>query len=140
MHPIPCAHCGHNFMRRDLNPEAEKLCNNCLYKQEQKKPKGQQTMSEIQILITCERQTQIEIEEICMNQGIDFSQYFLNLHKLNTLFEKERERLKGIENCEKFSPEMQETHEKFESLGHEQDEKPVFAEKTQKSNQKKGKR
>lgn len=34
----------------------------------------------VDILIKCPRQVQIDIEEYCINQGIDFSRYFLELH------------------------------------------------------------
>lgn len=74
MSPIPCAHCGHNFMRHSIDPETPKLCNNC------KKP-GKKDMNSVTIMIVCDRQTQIDIEEICINEGIDFSEYFLRLHK-----------------------------------------------------------
>ena len=81
--PIPCAHCGTNFMRHDLSYEAPKLCNNCSHRESQKN-KEVKNMCDITILIECDRQTQIEIEEICVNEGISFSKYFLDLHKLNT--------------------------------------------------------
>lgn len=34
----------------------------------------------VDILIKCPRQVQINIEEHCINEGIDFSKYFLGLH------------------------------------------------------------
>lgn len=80
MHPIPCNHCGNNFMRPTLDPEAPRLCNNCTIREEKRNPKKAETMSTVDILIKCSREEQIEIEEICINQGIDFSRYFLELH------------------------------------------------------------
>ena len=40
-------------------------------------------MSDIQIMIECDKQTQIEIEELCLNRGISYSQYFLELHHIS---------------------------------------------------------
>lgn len=82
--PIPCAHCGFNFMRHTLDENVPKLCNNCMLKEEKNKPKGERPMSKANILIVCDREDQIQIEEICTNQGITLSQYFMDLHKLNT--------------------------------------------------------
>lgn len=80
MPPIPCAHCGVNFMRTTTDPEAPKLCNNCLFREEQRNPKERDKMKTVEILIKCPQETQIEIEELCINQGINFSRYFLELH------------------------------------------------------------
>ena len=81
MQPIPCAHCGTNFMRKTVNPEDEKLCNNCSHKESQRKiPKEGKSMS-VQLLVEVDRQTQIEIEEICLNEGLTLGQYVVNLHK-----------------------------------------------------------
>lgn len=81
MPPIPCGHCGNNFMRPTLDPEAPKLCNNCLVREEKRNPQGKVKMeTTVGILINCPKDTQIEIEELCINQGIDFSRYFLELH------------------------------------------------------------
>ena len=65
-------------MKQDQNPETPNVCNNCI--KPEKKP-----ADEVNILITCARKTQIEIEEICINQGVSFSQYFLSLHGLNLI-------------------------------------------------------
>lgn len=81
MSPIPCAHCGHNFMRPTVDPEAPKLCNNCLLRENLRKPKEKQMKDTVGILIECPRPTQIDIEEFCLNQGVNFSQYFLKLHQ-----------------------------------------------------------
>lgn len=79
MNPIPCSHCGRNYMRPTLDPEAPKLCNGCSIREEKRNPKGN-IMETIGILIQCPKQVQIEIEELCINQGIDFTRYFLELH------------------------------------------------------------
>lgn len=80
MHPIPCAHCGFNFMRQNLDPDSPKLCNNCILREKKRTIKKEEIMTTIDILITCPRQDQIEIEEYCINEGIDFTKYFLSLH------------------------------------------------------------
>ena len=78
MPPIPCSKCGINFMKQDQNPEIPNICNNCI--KPEKKP-----VDEVNILITCPRKIQIEIEEACINQGVSFSQYFLALHGLHVI-------------------------------------------------------
>jgi len=83
MPPIPCAHCGHNFMRPTNDPEAPKLCHNCSIREDKRTNKGENKMSNVDILITCPRDLQIEIEEHCINQGVDFTKYFLGLHREN---------------------------------------------------------
>lgn len=81
MSPIPCAHCGTNFMRRDLDPEAAKICNNCSIREQTRiSNQGKKDMSKVQLLIEVDRPTQIEIEEICLNEGVSLSEYVLNLH------------------------------------------------------------
>lgn len=80
MHPVPCNHCGNNFMRPTIDPEAPRLCNNCTVREEKRNQKQVNTVETVDILITCPRQVQINIEEYCINQGIDFSKYFLGLH------------------------------------------------------------
>ena len=102
MTPIPCSHCGMNFMRRDLNPDAPKLCNNCL------KPK-ENNVSTVKILLECDRQTQIDIEEICINEGINFSEYFLELHKSNMIGRSQ-------ECCDSKVKSPEDFHKKFEAL------------------------
>lgn len=81
MPPIPCMHCGNNFMRHTNDPEAAKLCNNCSVRENIRNPKGKEKMEMITIQIECPRQIQIEIEEICINKGVNFSEYFLDLHE-----------------------------------------------------------
>lgn len=81
MPPIPCAHCGNNFMRPTIDPEAPQLCNNCSVREEKRNPQNKAKMeTTVDILIKCPQKVQFEIEELCINQGIDFSRYFLELH------------------------------------------------------------
>lgn len=79
MQPTPCNHCGYNFMRRDVAPDAPRLCNGCEVRENQRNPKGK-TMETIGILIQCPQDEHIVIEELCINQGIDLTKYFLKLH------------------------------------------------------------
>lgn len=80
--PIPCAHCGTNFMRRSIDPEAPKLCNNCELKVSNTKPKEKTNMDNVKILIECTRKVQIEVEEYCVNMGLTISDYFVDLHNV----------------------------------------------------------
>jgi hypothetical protein len=82
--PIPCAHCGTNFMRRDIHPDAPKLCNNCSIKDQIRNPKQEIKLEKVKLLIEVDRETQIEIEELCTNLGISISDYLVSLHKTNT--------------------------------------------------------
>ena len=80
MQPIPCAHCGFNFMRQTIDPEAPKLCHNCALREERRSPTKKETMKTIDVVIKLPVGIQAEIEEYCINQGMDFSKYFLSLH------------------------------------------------------------
>lgn len=128
--PVPCAHCGTNFMRRDLNPDAPKLCNNCEYNNRQREQNRinnkEKSNSQIQLLITCDRSTQIEVEEICMNQGLSISEYFIRMHKIYAIpFIVKPETEEGFEKLKKMTEnfhgklewlpdDMKEIHEQFE--------------------------
>lgn len=82
MPPIPCAHCGSNFMRPTNDPEAPKLCNNCLVREEKRNPTKKENMeATIDIKICTPVHIHNEIEEYCINNGINLSQYFLSLHE-----------------------------------------------------------
>ncbi len=94
MHPIPCAHCGGNFMRQTLDPEAPKLCNNCAVREEKRSPTKKETMETIDILIKCPANIQHEIEEYCVTNGMNFTKYFLDLHA-NSKRNKEEHEEKG---------------------------------------------
>lgn len=132
--PIPCAQCGTNFMRHNLDPEFPKLCNNCLYKAQQNQPKGEKkSMADMKILIEVDRQTNIEIEEKCMNEGITISEYFMRLHRANI---SERYLSKGIQEFEEGFEKLAH-HRKLEPL---QQEEPKFSENPQKSIPKRGKK
>jgi len=78
MPPKPCSKCGINFMKRDQNPETPNICNNCV--RPEKIP-----ADEISILIKCDAATQKVIEEICINEGISFSEYFLKCHEVRKM-------------------------------------------------------
>lgn len=69
-------------MRTTTDLEKPKLCNNCLLREEQRTPRKEETMqNNVDILIRCTREEQIEIEEICITENKDFSRYFLELHR-----------------------------------------------------------
>jgi hypothetical protein len=83
MPPKPCGDCGINFMK----VAEEKLCHTCIRKEKERENKYKKeyvNMDLIRINIEMDKKTQAEIEEICINDGINFSDYFLELHKLNT--------------------------------------------------------
>lgn len=64
-----------------IDPEAPKLCNNCLIREQKRTSNHKVKVRDtVDILIRCPKETQIEIEEYCINEGIDFSRYFLELH------------------------------------------------------------
>lgn len=81
MTPVPCAHCGYNFMRRTTDPEAIRLCNSCDIRENIRNPPKDKKMETVDILIKCPLKVQAEIEEYCIAIGMDFSKYFLNLHE-----------------------------------------------------------
>lgn len=85
MPPIPCAHCAKHFMRHDLNALTPKLCNSCKDKEEKRNPKKEDPMTanSISILIHVPQEVQADIEEYCINNAVDFSQYFLALYNKN---------------------------------------------------------
>jgi hypothetical protein len=88
MQPIPCAHCGNNFMRHNLDPELPRLCNNCEIREEKRNPK-EKKMETIDIIITVPCKDHIAIEEYCINHGMDFSKYFLDLYYKEKIFKDE---------------------------------------------------
>lgn len=101
MPPIPCMHCGTNFMRTTSYGEIKKLCNNCLIIEKNKFRIEMKDL--VDILIKCTREEQIEVEEHCINKNITFSQYFLQLHLANMIFERETKKMieEGKKNPEK---------------------------------------
>lgn len=70
-------------MRTTNDPEAPKLCNNCVVKEERRSPKVEDKKETIDILVQCPKHVYAEIEEICINTGIDVTKYFMNLHLNN---------------------------------------------------------
>ena len=83
MPPIPCSHCGNNFMRPTIDPEAPKLCNNCAIREEKRTSKGDIAMQELDILVRCPQDVYAKIEEICVSEGTNPSKYFMSLHDAN---------------------------------------------------------
>ena len=79
MHPIPCNHCGYNYMRQTTDPEAPRLCNSCAIREEKRAPTKKDHMQTIDIMIKCPVQIHAKIEEYCICKGISLSQYFLGL-------------------------------------------------------------
>lgn len=80
MPPIPCAHCGFNYMRHDLNPELPRLCNNCILKENIRNPPKMNELNYVTILIKCPMEQHVKIEEYCINKGVDLSTYFMELY------------------------------------------------------------
>jgi len=67
-------------MRQTIDPEAPKLCNSCAIREEKRSPTKKDIMPTIDIVIKCPVAIQADIEEYCINKGMDFSKYFLSLH------------------------------------------------------------
>ena len=86
MPPVPCSHCGFNFMRNSLNPYAANLCNNCVIAENIRNNKKACEMEESKILISCSKEMVREIEEFCLMDNLSFSDYFKNLHEENKEF------------------------------------------------------
>lgn len=80
MNPVPCAHCGYNYMRHNNEPEALRLCNSCDVREQKRNPPGEKKMDTIDILVKCPKNVYTEIEEICINSGTNPSDYLINLH------------------------------------------------------------
>lgn len=80
MSPVSCAYCATMYMRHTLDIDAPKLCNNCLHKEQKRTQKKAAPMSTINILIKFPAEVQHEIEEYCIANSTDFSNYFLDLH------------------------------------------------------------
>lgn len=80
MPPVPCFHCGTNFMRISNDPEASRLCNNCMVLEQKRTPKEVIKSDTIGITIQCSRGVHAEVEDICVNNGWTYSDYFSKLH------------------------------------------------------------
>lgn len=96
MQPIPCSHCGFNFMRQTTDPEAPRLCHSCKIREEKRSPTKKETMKTIDIVIKCPVLIQAEIEEYCMNNGMDFTRYFLNLYETDKMRRKIDKEVKEV--------------------------------------------
>jgi hypothetical protein len=118
--PIPCAQCGVNFMRHNLDPEIPKLCNTCDYRTNINKQKGEIPMSTIKMNVEFDQKISAQIEEICINEGITISEYFLRMHLLNIYKDEMKEFAEGISHNlpakdkdeAKFAENLQKTHQK----------------------------
>jgi hypothetical protein len=95
MPPIPCAHCGTLFMRKDNKESSPKICNSCINK-ERHKNQNKEDINMMKILIECTPVQHAKIEEICLNEGKNFSEYFLSLHELNSVIDSESLKLSDI--------------------------------------------
>ncbi len=80
--PQNCKYCGMLFMK--TNVDAPAVCNCCIHREQKRKQEEKEKSCEINILITLPQEIQKEIEEICINQGISYSKYFLSLHDAAT--------------------------------------------------------
>jgi hypothetical protein len=115
--PIPCAHCGVNFMRQSIDPEAPKLCNTCVIRDQQRNPKKVvQTMEKTKLLIEVDRKTQVEVEEICINEGISMSDYFMRIHH--------EARCKSYPTVESFNLPQKSTHSPSEDEAQQSPKRP----------------
>ena len=83
MAPIPCSHCGTNFMKSSQDPEAPKLCNNCIVLEQRRAVPTKPKSSGIGMIIQCPLEAHAQIEEICASQGMSYTQYFMKLHDAN---------------------------------------------------------
>ena len=85
MAPIPCAHCGVNFMPHDPDSDTIKICNNCTIKdrmRSKKEPPGKQKM---QITVQFSKENVGKIEEYCLSENMSFEELFLK--SLNMYFD-----------------------------------------------------
>jgi hypothetical protein len=81
MQPVPCNHCGYNFMRQTTDPEAIRLCNGCAEKEKQRKVEVKKEDNTVGILVKVPKDVYKRIEEYCTNEGMDFTKYFISLHE-----------------------------------------------------------
>lgn len=95
--PANCSHCGALYMRRDLSPDAPRVCNVCENKEKAraKTLPNAPTINKIRIQIECSKQFLDEVEEICQAQGISYSDYFLQLHSLGYIAHQNKQ-LQGV--------------------------------------------
>lgn len=87
-HPTVCNWCGHQYMPHTIDPNAPKLCNNCINRQPNTTKKRDTFMSDetVIILINCPKKAHEDIEEFCMRNGVDLTTFFMNLY--NNSFSK----------------------------------------------------
>lgn len=91
--PKTCLHCGVNFMKRNPRDENEKVCNSCKNRENQKQgaKKMESQKVNLEIVIELDHGDFSKLEELCNNKGQTFSEYFLELHKQNSIFMKVKE-------------------------------------------------
>lgn len=97
MNPVPCSHCGYNYMRHTTDPEAPRLCNSCDVREQKRNPPRDTKMQNIDILIKVPQEEYVKIEEYCINNGIDSTKYFLQLHyaEVSKFLDTEEHKEKG---------------------------------------------
>ena len=76
MNPIPCNHCGYNFMRKTLDPEAPRLCDACQLTENRRTKKTESDMTTVDILVKCPQDIYKKLEEHCMTNGVSILEYF----------------------------------------------------------------
>lgn len=108
-------------MRPTLDPDAPKLCNNCLVREEKRTKKMENTEKEIHIQISCSLKTHNEIEELCINRGITLSKYFISLHEDSKKVENEPHNKIEISQEEKDFGEKT-TKRKYNKKSHDENE------------------
>ena len=97
--PKTCMHCGVNFMKRNPRDENEKICNSCQNKENQKQGVNKMANDSIklEIIIELDHPDFSKLEELCNNQGMTFAEYFLNLHKIYSVIEKEKQSIQEVQ-------------------------------------------
>lgn len=109
MTPVPCHHCGYNFMRTTMDPEYPRLCNNCLVREDLRNiDKGKKMENDvIHVVIKCPVGIHKDIEEYCLNNGVDLTTYFLNLHRfyLENFNEMDKISFKKVEEIKPIKKE-----------------------------------
>jgi hypothetical protein len=83
-------------MRQTIDPEAARLCPSCKLREEKRSPKKKEVMKTIDIVIKCPPDIHAVIEEWCMNNGMDFTKYFLELHESDSIRKKINKEVKEV--------------------------------------------
>lgn len=80
MSPVPCSHCGYNFMRQSTDLDRPRLCNNCDIRDKIRYPKEEKKMETVDVIVKCPKSFYNAIEESCINKGLSPSDYFMSLY------------------------------------------------------------